>query len=344
MKNKDFLDLVYDQLDFKSGQLFDTASEPLNKISSNDWLNKGEWLTAGQRAGVEKIFFVDNNPVVVFTKCAPSEEEKIDCFNRIWSMARPRILFMECEGELLVLDLAQEPIHQNDKKRQLKSLTTLSHIKDVAERLQIFHRDNIESGKVFEQVRFGDLKHRADQSLIANLKIVRSELIDAGLNGENLKYAHALIGRSIFIRYLEDRKILTKDYFDKVARQKTGWSEILKKPIFQEKIDFSETQALYPRILQNKDFTYAFFKTLSKDFNGDMFPDVDQEEQHIQLKHCKRPASHICYFVFCRVNYPSTINGRIFYAKKRNCLAPVAVCAVGLLEQRSFFCRVLPET
>jgi len=52
----------------------------------------------------------------------------------------------------------------------------------------------------------------------------------------------------------------------------------------------------------------------------------------------KRPASPICYFVFLRVNYPSTITRRIFYGQTRNCLAPVAARAVGLLEQRSFFC------
>jgi len=31
----------------------------------------------------------------------------------------------------------------------------------------------------------------------------------------------------------------------------------------------------------------------------------------------KRPASPICYFVFCRVNDPSTITRRIFYPKRK---------------------------
>ena len=52
----------------------------------------------------------------------------------------------------------------------------------------------------------------------------------------------------------------------------------------------------------------------------------------------KRPASPICCFVFRRINYPSTPTRRIFYGQARNCLAPVAARAVGLLEQRSFFC------
>ena len=287
MKSKDILNIVYDQLDFNIGQLFDVTSQPLKKIGQDDWLNKGEWLTAAKRAGAEKIFFVDNNPVVVFARCPKNEENKINCFNKLWSLARPRILFLECDGDLSVVDLAQKPVCQDDKKRKLKSLETICKIKNVAEQLQAYHRNNIESGKVFEKGRFGNIKHRADKSLISDLKMVRSELIDAGLNEDKLKYAHALIGRSIFIRYLEDRDILTEDYFKKVARQKAGWTDLINNPSSREKFDFSEKKALYPRVLQNKEFTYAFFKSLSKDFNGDMFPDVEQEKQHVELEHLK---------------------------------------------------------
>lgn len=287
MKTEDALGIVYDQLDFRSGQLFDVASQPSSKIEQNDWLNKGEWITAAKRAGAEKIFFVDNNPVVVFARCSKNEEEKGHCFNRLWSLARPRILFLDCEGDLSVIDLAQKPIPPDDEKRDLQSLKTLHTLKNVAVELQAYHRDNIESGKVFEGSRFGDLKNRADQSLISDLKTVRKELIGAGLNGDKLKYAHALIGRSIFIRYLEDRNILTEDYFKKVAHLKAGWTDLINNPLSREKFDFSNIHALYPRVLQDKEFTYALFKSLSKDFNGDMFPDVKQEEQYVDIKHLK---------------------------------------------------------
>ena len=287
MKTKDILNIVYDQLDFNSGKLFDVTSQPLRKIEQDDWLNKGEWLTAAKRAGAEKIFFIDNNPVVVFARCPKNEEYKISCFNKLWSLARPRILFLECDGDLSVVDLAQKPIRIDDKKRKLKTLEFINKIKNVAEKLQAYHRDNIESGKVFEKGRFGDIKHRADKSLISDLKMVRSELIEAGLNKDKLKYAHALIGRSIFIRYLEDRDILTKDYFKKVARQKTGWTDLINNPSSRDKFDFSDIHAFYPRVLQDKEFTYALFKSLSKDFNGDMFPDVEEEEQHVEVEHLK---------------------------------------------------------
>lgn len=285
------LDIIYDVLDYKSGELLPATNKP-STLHTNDWVEKGEWLIAAKNAGVDKVFFVGNNPVVVFAQCIDDPKEKISTFNRIWSLGRPRILFLATPGEITVLDLAQEPIRVRDgnsdkEQKELKSLATLGDIRDIALVLQEYHRDNIESGSIFEKGRFGDIKNRADKSLINDLKSVRRELSQAGLSGKNLRFAHALIGRSIFIRYLEDRKVLTEEYFEKVARKQAGWTDLLKNPASREKLDFSKCKARYPRILENKDFTYALFRTLAHDFNGDMFPDVDEEEDTVTTKHLK---------------------------------------------------------
>lgn len=177
MKANGILNTVYDELDFKNGQLFDVLEKSPKDFTVDTWLDKGEWFTAAKRAGADKIFFVENNPVIVFAKHTGNDEEINECFNRLWSLARPRILFLESEGELSVIDLAQAPVKQNNKQQKFKSLEILNRIQDVSKKLQIYHRDNIESGKVFESGRFGDLKHRADQTLISDLKTIRRELI-----------------------------------------------------------------------------------------------------------------------------------------------------------------------
>ena len=282
MATQSMLDLVYDQLDYKNGQLFDVKNLQENEINEKDWLDKGEWLETAKRAGAERLFFVDNNPIVVFARCL-NTEDKVATYNKLWCLARPRILFLESPGELAVIDLAQRPL--SNKKSKLDTLKTIKDISEVAQLLQKFNRDSVESGKVYEYNRFGNLKHRADMSLISDLKTVRRELIEAGLDGEKVKYAHALIGRSIFIRYLEDRKIITKDYFDKVAGDNEEWRVILEKPVRWEESDLSNLKVYYPRVLQNKDFTYKFFEMLSKDFNGDMFPNVEAEKENIKTEH-----------------------------------------------------------
>ena len=290
---KGALDTLYKELDFRSGSLLPTTEEPTSGISNRDWLEKGEWLAAGKRAGADKVFFVENNPVVVFAESnSDLIEEKAKVFNRIWSLARPRLLFLVSVGEITVLDLAQQPVniaemkkHGSHEHRELKILVTVDAIKKVAQKLQAFHRDNVESGKIFGDSCFGDLANRADKALIRDLKTVRRELIQAGLSGHYVRHAHALIGRSIFIRYLEDRGILTKDYFLEVAHKDAGWGKLLESLPPRTGFDLSEHQAFYPCALENKDFAYALFRSLAHDFNGDMFPGVDDEEQIITQKH-----------------------------------------------------------
>ena len=278
---------LYMDLDFQSGELLSVTDTP-DKLGMAAWLDKGEWLAAAKRAGAETVLFVGNNPIAVFAECGEAHSEKYRIFNRIWCLARPRLLFLASPGDITVYDLAQKPVdfsEKSKKRNKLRALATLHNIEKSAEKLRDFHRDNIESGKIFEKGRFGDLKNRADKSLIRDLKTVRRELIRSGLSGKNAKYAHALIGRSIFIRYLEDRGILTDDYFRKVARRKASWTDILKEKTRQDVFNISENKSVYPCILKNKDFTYALYRSLGRDFNGDLFPDVDEEETSVEDRH-----------------------------------------------------------
>lgn len=110
-----------------------------------------------------------------------------------------------------------------------------------------------------------------------DLGIVREALFKAELPAP---YAHSLIGRSIFIRYLEDRKVLIKRYFRKVARGQPRWMAILEHSPAATADEGGVRPPFYTRVLTNKAFTYELFGHLSKDFNGDMFP-VNPEEHRI---------------------------------------------------------------
>ncbi|MEA1926174.1 MAG: N-6 DNA methylase, partial [Patescibacteria group bacterium] len=281
------LNILYDKLDFKNGSLYSATDTPSTCRKHTDWLEKGEWLNAAKRIGAEKIFFVENNPVAVFAECGVPLEEKVKAFNRAWCLARPRLLFLASPGEITVYDLAQKPIDINKQEdwKNLNDLKTLNDLTKVSRELQKFHRDNVESGRLFAEKMFGDLKNRADKALIRDLKTVRRELIDAGLSDKRKRFAHALIGRSIFIRYLEDRGILTEEYFLNVARQKAGWTDLLRNPANRAGIDFSGHETFFPRVLSDKAFTYALFEKLASDFNGDMFPDVDEEKKLVVKDH-----------------------------------------------------------
>lgn len=279
------LDAACDQLGFNEGDLLDSQNES-ESMSESDWIEKGEWLSLAQQIGVEKVFFVNNNPTVIFTSGKEDAESKIKLYNKIWSMARPLLLFLDSGTELSVYSLLQQPILDAEDLAQ-RPLKIVHEISQVFEILNEFKRENIESGSFWKETSIGSIDGRADKRLIQDLKAVRLELQNHGLNKEYLKYAHALIGRSIFIRYLEDREIISKDYFLQISKNesKPDWADILDQPIDGHLESIGDRTSNYVRVLSDYDFTYALFKKLGEDFNGDIFPTDENEKSAIDQEH-----------------------------------------------------------
>ena len=270
------MDTAYSRLGFGEGQLLDATAEP-SDATSQEWVNKGDWLALAKKVGAEKVFFVNDYPVIVFAEQSGSNPaDWMRMFNSVWCMARPQMLFLAREGELSVLNLTKKPARPGETPLEHdRLLATAKATADVLDKLHAYRREQVESGRLFEDDRFG-FDDRADRALVRDLGRVRKNLIDAGLSPG---YAHALIGRSIFIRYLEDRRVLEEDYYRKVARgDKKRWPALIDQAL-TEHVDFGVGHpVLYPYVLKNKGFTYALFRKLATDFNGDMFP-VDAEEE-----------------------------------------------------------------
>lgn len=285
--SRELLDAAYSQLGYVDGELLSASADPTDKTSPV-WVEKGDWLALAKKVGAEKIFFVDNYPVIVFAEqSSPDQTEWLRWFNSVWCMARPQLLFLAREGELVVFNLTKRPARKGEQRdSNERLLRVVEAVAEVQEKLALYRRDLVESGLLFEDKRFGS-DDRADRALIRDLGRVRRALIDDGLAPG---YAHALIGRSIFIRYLEDRGVLIEKYFRQVASKgdKSKWNEVLDEDPEAETAVGSGGKVYYPRVLNNKPFTYALFQKLSQDFNGDMFP-VDEEEQRaVEKKHLRR--------------------------------------------------------
>lgn len=277
------LDEAYQDLGYKDGVLLDAVVQPSpNSNEAQEWIEKGDWLALGHMVGAEKVLFVHNDPVIVFRdfENEPDEISLLSTFRRSWCMARPQHLFLSRPGKLEVYSLNQPPPRKIEDWKPLDVARTTA---EVTEKLNIYRREQIESGHLFADKRFGTIDHRADKRLIEDLKAVRKALIDSNLKD---RYAHSLIGRSIFIRYLEDRGVLTPAYFaERVAGKNSLWQAVLAEEPDKPDLMLDLGKRRYDRILRDKAFTYALFDQLADDFNGDMFPKDDEEEMAVGQNH-----------------------------------------------------------
>ena len=274
------LDVAYGALDLRGGDLIEAASGPPDGVDSGVWRELGEWLLLGARVGAERIFFVRDDPVFVFSSLPSqaSELEIMALYRRAWSMARPRCLFVAVGPELRVYGLDAPPVGLDETNRRIEPLEIVDRAVDVASVLRRFHRDRLESGVAFEDA---DLKGggRADQRLLRDVSAATAALVEGGLNAHN---AHALIERAILIRYLEDRGVLTESYFSDVASRKASWRK--RWETSQTTLDFG-AQSLFIRCLGDKSLAYAIFEQLARDFNGDLFVPEESEQAHVSPTH-----------------------------------------------------------
>jgi hypothetical protein len=286
----DFLTAAYQQLAFDRGTLLQAARTPGSE-PRDEWLEKGDWQYLAAAVGAESIFFVDRDPVVVFAKVEDGSPEVLrKLYERIWCMSRPQLLFLASPGELMLLDLTKPPPRSNegldDRERLIDRVTSIAEIQT---KLAAYHRERIETGAVFGEDRFRNSLSRADRALIRDVKTVRQQLAAVPASGRlkrpELRHLHSLIGRAIFIRYLEDREIIVPSYFESVANSRKDWQKLLSQHPTAPALEPRLAEVRFLRVLQDKEFTYALFDQLAHDFNGDTFP-IDQDERdRIQQTH-----------------------------------------------------------
>lgn len=273
----DFIKKVYKELEFEDGtgcyQLADSTLQP--DLAQTSWLKQARELNA------QAIFFVHDYPTVLFFQLdddlaadTDAIEDKIrELHLKIWNTSRVPLFFLALPGELRVYSAYQTPVRSPEEwraeKRWLESVKTTTQVAEAVVALREFSRPAIESGHLFRKMnKVFDRENRVDQWLLKNLRALRKEL--EALQGAKREFIHALIGRSIFIRYLEDREILVEDYFA------------------DQTINNEGKYHCYTDILMSKKDAYNLFHKLRKDFNGDLFPLSGEEEREIKAAHLNK--------------------------------------------------------
>ena len=274
----DLLGRAYRDLELEGGRLLHAAPQP--SAGGTGWDSVGEWLMLAYRMGAERVFFVEDDPVILFTRLPPSagEAEILTAYRRAWSLARPQCLFISMQDELRVYALTAPPISPVDDTDRLQPLEIVERAADVAEVLARYHRERVESGAFFNERPYNSRDGRAEAQLLHDVRAANEALVEEGLPPA---VAHGLIERVILVRYLEDRLIVTREYFASVAGHERSWNKVLKQVPKIPQLGASSTLA---SCLADRDLTYALFQRLEADFNGDLFR-VEIDEQELVQQH-----------------------------------------------------------
>ena len=275
------LDHVYEDLDLINGNLLEATPEPDSDAARKHWRNLGDWLLLATRVDADRIFFVNDDPVLIFASlpAGKTEADVFDCYRRTWSMGRPRCLFLLVGNELRVYSLSTPPTAPDGGTAQLTPLAVVERAADVRQQLADFHRQRLELAAQSEGDIFSKQQGRADHQLISDIRAITHELANADLPYST---AHALIERVILIRYLEDRQIILPNYIDQIVSENSvaAIHDIPDDP----QPNFGQPSRFIP-LLRSKELTYTLFDELAREFNGDLFDSDDAEREIVTPEH-----------------------------------------------------------
>ncbi len=198
------------------------------------------------------------SPLAVVCKFSRPISDKTlkEVYRLAWSFSRTRAL-ITVEPQLLRLWSCCEPPEPSKIPNPIQEINQASLSEQAANALQWVE---LVSGEFFE--KHSDRFQRsgaADQKLLENLKEVRKQLIDEGLDSGTI---HDLLARLIFIQYLFQKKDL-------------DGNPALNQEIIQDLVNTNILSKAYDNlsdILESFEDSYQLFRWLNNKFNGDLFP------------------------------------------------------------------------
>ncbi|MBK6711249.1 MAG: hypothetical protein IPG51_13065 [Chloroflexi bacterium] len=235
--------------------------------------NNIPWPTGRAIPDVDSAFFLNNIPLAYFSRLSDLDEDRITQLHRnVWSQSKAPLLFVTLPHEIRVYNGYHQPDDDwRDRPdrllQQLTNLTDRLQAQQVIKQLLVeenhYERIYLETGAFWNtsEGRRINYETRADKQLVEGMGQMRKLLTEAGLSNQ---VAYTLLGRSIFIRYLEDRGALSSEWVIQATRG-----------VAQN----------YREALQNgRSTTYQLFEALSRRFNSDLFP-VEAEETAVTETH-----------------------------------------------------------
>ena len=222
---------------------------------------------ASEGLGATAIFELSESPCIYFKyleDATPSDEHLTDIHRLAWNHGLAPMLWVVTPTTVQIYNCYSRPTSTSPQEHQRHLLRVFRNVACDLEALNRFAgRLEYETGRFWRTTEAQRIDHRqrVDESLLNDLASTEDDLISAGLPAP---VAHALLGRSIFIAYLQDRNILKPQFF---------------------RANFQNER--FVDVLQSKAKTDRLFNWVRRTFNGDMFPPHSTERRLVKQKHLK---------------------------------------------------------
>lgn len=226
------------------------------------------WQEIREKFKLDAAYFHGIVPVVYFKEFQSVNDDELWHLHRsLWNHNRAPLLIAILPQEVRVYNCftpPQRPSGQLTPENPILFQQEVRQVTDVLVHphgLSQYGRREIVSGRfVREQQGRFNRKYRVDNRLLENLQELRNRLIDDGLSES---VANSLLGRSIFVRYLEDRGVIDEDYFKR----------------------FAGGASFHALLEESCNETYQLFDELAYRFNGDLFPVETIERDQVKSHH-----------------------------------------------------------
>ncbi len=227
-------------------------ADDLNLPQNTDKRFKYEAVLDASKLSASAVFELSGSPCIYFKRldqAEPTPQELNHIHKLAWNQGLAPLLWIVTPTRVLLSNsfkkpVADDSINETDHVLEIFEQTEqgLKQLNEFAGILQF------ETGQFWQQIqaRQIDRRQRVDKALLDDLEEAEKQLVSKRLPPS---IAHALLGRAIFIAYLQDRKILKPQFF--VSR-------------FQQR-NFAD-------VLTSKSAAYELFEWIRQTFNGDLFP------------------------------------------------------------------------
>jgi hypothetical protein len=213
------------------------------------------------------VLCVEGRPTVYLCEATRfSSKQKRGHHQFTWNQGLVPLLIFLTPNQVEVHSAVKKPersaeLFEDDLSSLIPKFANVSTTLEAAQLLR-----SIETGQFFQDnAEFFPPNETVDRCLVENLLHAARKLRESGFT---LSRAHALLGRALFVSFLQDRKFIKPDYYPK------GTTCLL---------DILECS----RIGETKQLLYKeFFPRLKTEFNGTMFDSaLADEERHVTKAH-----------------------------------------------------------